>query len=372
MPMMNSVTLMTKTSGTATPSARALGPYRHGNRWRVIAVSLSGERTTESFLTLAEADARVAALNVDGAVMLRSAVDDYLLRCKDRSRTTTRFRLYGLLRLVESDRPVAAVTAAAAQALVDDRIHAGYAGATLMGELGVATRFFAWAQEAEIVLGNPFSSVRCDVEVKRGKPKLRVNASKQLLAHLAADVSLEATAVLTAFALALRASSVVDLVAADLDDDGHLLWIVRDKTPAGNREIEIPDALRERLLPLAEGKAPQDKLFPGKTRYWLHYHAVRLCKIAGVPRVTPHGLRGSGATNAVRVCGSLADVARAIGHADGGATLKRHYLGGGALESARGRAVAEMLHDVRGNPLGTPANRDAVSSSMDSGDCSDQ
>lgn len=343
------VAAMTKKSDGATPGARALGPYRHGNRWRVIAVALSGERTTESFPTEVEASARCAALNVEGAVMLRSAVDEYLQRCKDRSRATTRFRLYGLLRLHENDRPVAAITTAAAQACIDARIAAGYAGATVIGEISVAVRFFGWAQESDLVIGNPFEAVKCDVEVKRGKPKLRVNASKQLLAYLYLDHSLEATAVLTAFTLALRASSVVHLKVADLDDDGRLLWIVDDKTPAGNREIEIPDLLRERLLPLAEGKAPQDRLFPDKDRFWLYRHTKRICVLAGVDVVTPHGLRGSGATNAVRVNGSLPEVARAIGHADGGATLKRHYLGGGAVESARGRVVAAMLSD--GNAL---------------------
>lgn len=357
---------MSKTSAGAAPGARALGPYRHGNRWRVIAVNLSGERTTESFSTEAEAATRCAVLNVEGAVMLRATVDEYLLCCKDRSRITNRHRLYGLLRLRENDRPVAAITTAVAQECVNARIAAGYAGATVVGELSVAERFFAWARDSDLVISNPFEAVKCDVEVKRGKPKLRVNASKQLLAHLCQDNSVEALAVLTAFTLALRASSVVHLKVADLDDDGHLLWIVDDKTPAGNREIEIPDALRERLLPLAEGKAPQDKLFPGKTRYWLHYHAVRLCKLAGVDRVTPHGLRGSGATNAVRVSGSLPEVARAIGHADGGATLKRHYLGGGAVESARGRRVAAMISD--GNGLVTRPTAGAESNSNDPND----
>src|SRR5690606_11558728 len=127
-----------------------------------------------------------------------------------------------------------------------------------------------------------------------------------------------------------------------------LLWVRDNKTAAGDLEIEIPAVLRDRLLKLAEGKKPSDPLFTKKngqraTRNWLLHHTARLCKEAGVPRVTPHGLRGSGATMAVRLGGSVENVARALGHADDGDTLKAHYLGGGAIESARAREIESMI-----------------------------
>ena len=137
----------------------------------------------------------------------------------------------------------------------------------------------------------------------------------------------------------------------DLDDDGRLFWIRDTTTPAGDREIEIPASLRPRLLRLAEGKAPTERLFGAMTRHGLHYHCVRFCKLAGVPRVTPHGLRGSGATNAVRLGGTVEQVARAVGHADGGKTLRRHYLGGGAEESARARQIEALLPAANTNPV---------------------
>jgi integrase len=202
---------------------------------------------------------------------------------------------------------------------------------------------FGWCIEQKWIGQNPFASVRAIGTPRRGKPKLRVNASRQFMAYLLADPSPEATAVLMAFMLALRASAVVNRRVEDLDDDGWLLWVRDNKTEAGDLEIEIPGVLRERLLHLAEGKQPTDRLFGDVDRHWLAYHTVRLCEAAGVPRVTPHGLRGSGATQAVRLGGSLEQVAEAIGHADRGATLKAHYLGGGAIESARGRKIAELL-----------------------------
>ncbi len=134
----------------------------------------------------------------------------------------------------------------------------------------------------------------------------------------------------------------VNRVVEDLDDDGRLLWIRNSKTEHSDREIEIPEALRVRLLKLAAGKQPGDRLFGEMTRHALHYHTVKFCELAGVNRVTPHGLRGSGATTAVRLGGGVEQVARALGHGDEGVTLKAHYLGGGAIESARGRMMEDL------------------------------
>jgi integrase len=177
-----------------------------------------------------------------------------------------------------------------------------------------------------------------------------VNATRAFLAKLLSDESVEATAVMTALMLGLRANEVVKRVVDDLDDDGWLLWIRDSKTENSDREIEVPELLRARLLELAKGKQPTDRLFGDVTRHWLLYHTVRLCEEAGVPRVTPHGLRGSGATTAVRLGGSVEDVARALGHGDEGSTLKAHYLGGGAIESARARRIEDLM-------LGTKRDR---------------
>jgi integrase len=353
----------------ATPAIllahKALGPYKHGNRWRVIVVDHAGTRHTESFPNVDEAEQRITAVNARHGISLSEAIDGYLATLRDRSRPTAKFRLYGLLRVTDRDRPLVTITPTVARDLYEGRVKAGYAGATLHGEVGYAQRFFAWAVEQGFVRSDPFAGIEVTKERGRGKPKLRVNASKQLLAHLWNDASVESTAVLTAFALALRASSVVARTVEDLDDDGRLLWIRDDKTPAGDREIEVPELLRQRLIPLtrrADGtpRAPQERLFgtdgnPAPTRYWLHYHTVRLCNEAGVPRVTPHGLRGSGATNRVRAGAPLAEVARQLGHDPrdvGTVTLKRHYLGGGALESARGREIDLMLSEMHESSRG--------------------
>lgn len=351
---MTMLATMTQTEPAGKAASKALGPYAHGNRWRVIVVSCDGTRSTESFPTREAAEERATEVNARNGIAVSEAVDKYIKTLRDRSRETAKHRLFGLLRVVKHDRPLATITPAVARDLYKDRVEAGYAGATLHGEVGYAQRFFAWALGAGLVRANPFAEIEVTKERNRGKPKLRVNASKQFLAHLWQDTSIESTAVLTTFVLALRASAVVNRTVGDLDDDGRLLWIRDDKTPSGDREIEIPELLRQRLLPLAEGKAPTDRLFGDVTRNWLHYHTVRLCKKAGVPRVTPQGLRGSGATSAVRMGDPLSDVARALGHADGGRTLQRHYLGGGAIESARGRQAERLLAESIGDAARPP------------------
>jgi len=214
------------------------------------------------------------------------------------------------------------------------------------GELRYAKQFCEWCVARGWLPSNPFAGIAPIGDKRKGKPKLRVNATRKFLATVLADESIEATAVMTALMLGLRASAVVKRTVEDLDDDGWLLWVRDNKTAAGDLEIEIPPVLRERLLKLAEGKQPTDRLFGNVSRHWLHYHAVRLCEKAGVPRVTPHGLRGSGATMAVRLGGSVEQVARALGHADEGDTLKAHYLGAGAIESARGRAIEALAGNV--------------------------
>lgn len=325
---------------------RAHGPYRHGKRWRVVLVGANGDRDIRSFATEHEATAAVeGARRVTESRTVGESVSAYLATRGERERTTARYKLFAVLRCHEGggDRQLVTLTAGVARKLYADRVAQGISGATAHGELGYVQRWAEWCVDNGWLRVNPFAEIEPVGEVNRGKPKLRVNASRQFLAYLVRDPSVEATAVLTAFVLGMRASSVVARRVEDLDDDGRLLWIRDDKTAAGDREIEVPELLRHRLLALTADKHPTDLIFGAMTRHGLHYHTIRLCKAAGVPRVTPHGLRGSGATNAVRLGGSVEQVAAAMGHADDGRTLRRHYLGGGAEESARGRKIEQLL-----------------------------
>lgn len=330
---------------------RALGPYKHGTKWRVVYVAASGAREVESYETEAEAiEARDAARLTAGNRSVMDAIGEYLKEHAEcRGVETMRYRLRSLLRVKDGDRPLVSLTAAVARDLYAKRT-TEVKPDTHHGELRYARQFCGWCVKRGYLRIDPFAGIETVGKKSKGKPKLRVNESRTFLAMLLADESVEATAVLTAFLLGMRATSVVERTVEDLDDGGRLFWITKDKTKSGEREIEIPEVLSERLLKLAEGKAPTDRLFGDVDRHWLLRATVRYCKAAGVKRVTPHGLRGSGATSAVRMGGSVEDVARALGHADRGATARAHYIGGGAEESARGRRIEGLI-------LGTKPDR---------------
>lgn len=323
---------------------RANGPYKHGKRYRVVFVTATGASETESFETEAEAIAERDAYNQEaGCRTLGEALQEYF---KEKPDETTYYRLRAIFRVEEGDRPLNAITPTEARKLYAKRVEAK-AAATHHSELGYALRFFARQIELGRLSTNPFAGIKKEGTKNKGKPKLRVNGTRQYLSVLLQDESVEATAVLTALTLSLRASAVVGRTVADLDDNGWLLWVRDNKSPAGDLEIELPAFLRERLLKLAEGKKPGDKLFGTMTRFSLWRQTINYCKTAGVERVTPHGLRGSGATQRVRAGESIERVAKEIGHADGGITLKGHYLGGGAIESGRARMVNDLVMDAQ-------------------------
>lgn len=328
---------------------RATGPYQHGNRFRIVFFAASGASETVSFETEAQAIKERDAYNAAaGSRTIGEAVAEYLKEhATSRGIATTRYRLLAILRLKDGDRPLSALTAPLARQLYTTRT-SEVAVDTHRGELAYVTRFCQWCIDRGWIRVNPFADIVPVGVKKRGKPKLRVNATRAYIAVLMRDPSLEATAVLMALTLGLRANEVVKRTVEDVDDDGWLLWIRESKTEGSDREIEIPDYLRARLLPLIAGRPPGERIFGSMSRHALHYHTVKFCRLAGVPRVTPHGLRGSGATNKVRGGNSLEDVAAWLGHTDDGDTAKAHYIGGGAVESARGRMVREMIPlDVR-------------------------
>lgn len=358
---------------------RANGPYqRPGSlKWRVFYFAATGARSFEDYASEAEAIAERDAYNqAAGTRTVGEAVRDYLEHMKAKSRgrglETMGHRLVAFLRLKDGDRPLTAINAPLARELYSKRC-AEVAADTQHGELSYTKRFIDWCVGQGWIRVNPFADIKPVGEKKRGKPRLRVNGTRQYMAVLLEDPSLEATAVLTALMLGLRASEVVNRTVEDLDDNGWLLWIRNGKTENADREIEIPAPLRERLLQLVAGKAPTARIFGDMTRHALHYHTVKFCDKAGVPRVTPHGLRGSGATHAVRLGGGVEQVARALGHGDEGDTLKAHYLGGGAIESARGRMMDELVKSatpgVTGDrPTSLAGNHVRVYSSYESGE----
>jgi integrase len=172
-----------------------------------------------------------------------------------------------------------------------------------------------------------------------------------------------AIAALVALLLGLRASEIVGLRVADLDDDedaGDLLWIPCSKTPAGRRTLEVPAELRPLLIACAEDKTPNRYLFEcereqdaiGKPhlRDWVLDQVHRVCDAAKVPRVTAHALRGQLATLTAErgLAGHL--IAATLGHEDVRTTMTAYAKPGSAAAGARARGWQVLNGGVQVRP----------------------
>jgi integrase len=104
--------------------------------------------------------------------------------------------------------------------------------------------------------------------------------------------------------------------------------------PVAKRTLQVPDVLGSHLLALAEGKKSEELLFGYHDRNWPRKWVARICKAAGVPRVTAHGMRGLHGTLAVETGLSAHAVAAALGHESGRRLFRA------TPRQERGRALA--------------------------------
>lgn len=332
---------------------KALGPYGpHGGRYRVIIEYADGSRTyaresedgPAGFTSWEAAQAYKDAYN--GEVTghsVAAAVDLYLEHCRTRglrSVTTIGYRLRGLLRTT-SDRPLRQLTPAAARELFKARAPK-VSGDTQVGELAAARQACEWWREQGWIGGDPFAGIQPTKPRSRARRKQqhRIDEARSFrdVAVAAGEAGLAAA---MALLMDLRASEIIERTVRDVDDDGAVLVIEDAKTPAGERRLEIPEELREPIAARCAGRKPGDRLFPGRSRHWVGYHVRRLCDLAKVPVIGPHGLRRTHSSISVREV-SIEHVAAALGHASPAVT-RRHYLAPGAEQTGRSRAALRVL-----------------------------
>lgn len=131
--------------------------------------------------------------------------------------------------------------------------------------------------------------------------------------------------------LGMRATSVVDRERRHLDAQGTVL-VVRAKRKTvslslvgKNEEQELVMARLRAVLALqARGKTPAAPLIgTGHDRWWVYRQVHRVCELAGVPPVPPHGLRGSHASAGQELGISPALLAGALAHSQ--EVQARHY-----------------------------------------------
>ena len=221
--------------------------------------------------------------------------------------------------------------------------------ATQRARLTTARYFFSWAQKSGLCRQNPFAGVQPIGRMNVGKKQLRIDEARRFEAVCLKQAESGDTAAFGALLmiyLGLRQSEVAARVKRDIDDEGRVLWIPSGKTKNAKRRLKIPEHLRPLLLTLLTEKESEDRLFypPNRKRssgyYWAHVR--RLCRLADVPVICPHSLRGLHATLALEGGATADSVAKALGHGSFAMTA-RHYATESSVLDAQSSRVSSAL-----------------------------
>ena len=353
---------------------RVWGPHRHGRGYRCYFRREGKTCATETVETLAEAERLKRALERELAAQDQLTVADALGQYeqfliakgnKPGSIKLTVFRLRDFF--PDHDVPVAHLTAREAAALyqrlvTEPRPGTGrpLAADTHRNALAQAKSFMKWCVSNGHLPQNPLHNVSGQGRRRRGKAQLGIDESRKLshkALELAEDGDQGALAVLVLLYVGLRAGELVNLRVRDLDDRGRVLW-VRDshlaevdhlKTPAAQRAPSVPRMLRPLLAELARGRPALDYLFGKHWRDWPREQVERVCKLAGVPQVTAHGLRGMKSTLALLAGDNPEIVARSLGHRSSKITLNT-YAAPGTKSRIEQDRVERVLNDTPATP----------------------
>lgn len=332
---------------------RVHGPYPNRGGFRVVVVTRAGKRLARVLPTEREAHEWITLVRLE-LDQEETTVSDAIERYGDHKRdqgvqeqsiATSRYRLRALFK-GELDMLVCDLTERRCQAAYD-RLREDQEVDTHRNTLYVGRAFLAWCVSRHMSSQNPLVGVEGVGRRKRGKEQLRIDEARRLLAtalERAGEGDRGALATAIVLLLGVRASEVAAIQARDVDDRGSILVIPRSKTEAGVRRLDIPPVLQVAMAPLLPDVGP---LFRGEDRHWVLRQVKRLCRMARVPEVSAHGLRGTHASLAADRGASGQVVAASLGHADDGRTADRHYIAPGVAEAASRRAALRILEGGR-------------------------
>ena len=199
-----------------------------------------------------------------------------------------------------------------------------------MNTLAEAKTFFQFARARGITLVHPVEGVKGEGRRHYGKAKLSCDEARKFLAkclELAGGggekQQVAAVAAAMPLVFGLRASEVTERQVRDLDDQGAIPRVTKSKSRAGIRSLQVPDWFKPHLQALAKNKQP-NHLLVARDRTWLHRQVGQICEAAGVPKVSPHGLRGTHSDLALVAASTPLAVSQALGHESVSTTFK-HY-----------------------------------------------
>lgn len=356
---------------TMQKSARVLGPYKNGEKWRLVVLDGGSRKamvadTHEAALALRK-DLQ-GALKRHIARSFEECLEEYLRNLVDRgvspdTADKVRRMLRPFLPLAE---PLTAIDAErAAQMYFDETKRTKSNGEPIANDshhllLRRVKHFYKWAISRRYITQNPFAEVSPIGRPKRGKQQLRIDEARKLVSvaiDRARTLDAGSTAILMQIFLGLRPTEALVRVVRDLDDEGRVLWVPFGKTSNAKRRLQVPDALREVLLLHAKGKPADAPLLgnpeePFHTRDIIRYRLKLLCQQLGLPTVCPHSLRGLNATLALDAGATAQHVAAALGHASF-TTTARHYADASSVANVGLRRVADLLGTRSGNGSGS-------------------
>jgi integrase len=340
-------------------SERAVGPYPARGRWRVALVE-GGTRVYRYFPTREEAEAFLKEANREFRRSGDKSVEEgieayerYLLTEKGNKPGSVEDTLFRLRTFFpDTDLPLADLTPhkcsgyyEGLRTKISPRTKKAYSVDTQRNVLAEAKTFLRWCAERRFVGRSVLDQVKGVGKRRHGKPQLRIDEARRWL-KVAGDLAERgegwAVAAMLALVLGMRASEILSRVVRDLDDEGRLLWIPDSKTEAGRRTLEVPDFLRPYLQHLAQGKGKDELIFGAHWRDYLRKAVAKICRLAGVPKVSAHSMRGLHSTLALAHGTSGHVVAASLGHKSEATTL-RSYADPTAVESARRLRTLSVL-----------------------------
>ncbi len=337
-------------------SARVLGPFKEGDRYRVIVVDAGGRRTSRTCDSSQAARRLVTKLarGLDGRT-IESIVDEWsasrvrsgdaLLRTVQDQADRVRGLLGDLLplRIEEVTERRAAACYEAHTVATSRRTGARLSAASHRFDLQVARHLWNWSIKHNYTSANPWTAVEPIGRVSRGKLVLRPSEAKAFSAAAeaaASDGDGCALAALLCLSLGLRASEALAITPRDID--GSDLFVAGTKTAAAKRRLQLSPTLKRLLDAACQGRERSEPLCTVR-RQTLYKTVVKLCKRAGVPMVCTHALRGTHASLGVESGASVEAVARALGHTSTRIT-RAHYISEEAADGARIAAYEATLN----------------------------
>jgi integrase len=345
-------------------SLRVWGPYEDNeNKYRLKIVE--GEATkTVCFKTLEEAEAVKESLLARSSKIerrtIKSAIEEWsawLAATRGHKEASAKWAVRQTVQWIPIQKTLTQISDTDAAKLYAEHVERPRpktgkppSPATHHVQLMLARQLWEWSIVQGYCRSNPWKRVTPIGRKPTGKPQLRIDEARRFgavaMQHAEAGDPSAIGALLMMY-LGLRQGEVAARVARDIDDDGRVLWIPSGKTKNAKRRLNIPDRLRPLVLKLAQTKRPDELLFYPKTRkghqvgyYWLR--VKRLCRLAGVPEICPHSLRGLHATLALEGGATSEAVARALGHGSFAVTAQ-HYASASSVANARGSRVADAL-----------------------------